>query len=238
MMNFERATLFALPFFAVFSVGCAHPQALPVTSTAAAVAAPPVPAASPAPQAQTEEANADDDATEATEPEAPTKAAAKPDGPMSFEALTAALGSDEKLSLDINRTTEIAAGKGLSSDGYTAVAATHQAVAVSSTSHAGDIKVGAGLTAAAVRSGVHEGAGRLRACYERGLAANTHLAGRVTVSFSVDARGAVSGVQTDSDVIPGDVLSCVRDAFEAMTFSAPKTAPVKVVYPVDFNKDS
>ena len=225
MMKLGFAGALALSVFAAFSMGCAHPQTTQVTSTAAAVPAA-VPAAPPVAEAEEE----DETEVETAKPEA------KPKDAMSFAALSAALGN-EKIAIDMNHTTEAPSGKGLSADGYTAVGAAHQAV-TSSSGHAGDIKVGAGLSAAAVRSGVRDGAGRLRACYEHGLAANPHLAGRVMVSFSVDERGGVSGVDTQSDAIPADVMSCVRSAFEAMTFTPPKTAPTKVVYPVDFNKDS
>jgi hypothetical protein len=213
--------------------GCAHPQT--VTLTSAAAPAPPAPVAS-APVEETE------DATEEVSADAPAKAEEKkPDGPMSFEQLTAALGEGgSKLSLDVNGTTAPApAGKGLSADGYSAVGAAHQAVDTWSAARAvGEIKVSGGMTAAAVRSGVHDGADRLRICYEHGLASNPRLNGRVVVSFSIDAQGAVSSVDAQSDAIPSDVTSCVRDAFSAMTFSAPKSAPAKIVYPIDFNKDS
>jgi hypothetical protein len=139
----------------------------------------------------------------------------------------------------MDRTTATPTGKGLSADGYSSVGAAHQAVDTGSGARAaGDIKLSGGMTVTAVRAGVREGAGRLRACYEHGLAANPHLAGQVLVSFSIDDHGAVTDVDAHSDVIPGDVTSCIRDAFSSMTFAPPKSAPAKIVYPIDFNKDS
>ena len=56
--------------------------------------------------------------------------------------------------------------------------------------------------------------------------------------FSVDDHGAVSDVETASDAIPADVTSCIQAAFNAMPFAPAKPPPAKVVYPIDFNKDS
>ena len=239
MLNISRNAWVVTPLFTLvsaLSAGCAHPQTVTLTSAAALAPAPTPAAAAPAPEAAaSEEATAADSAGE-------SKAAAtvkKPDEAMSFEALSAALGGDNKLGLDMNETTEAPTRKGLSANGYAAVGAAHQTAAAASGTHtAGDIKVSGGITAAAVRAAAHEQAGRLRACYEHGLTADPHLAGRVTVSFSVDEHGTVSDLDAESDAIPADVMSCVKDAFSAMTFAPPKAPPAKIVYPVDFNKDS
>lgn len=215
--------------------GCAHAPAPAATSapaiTAAAVPAP-VAAAPAAPEgdSDTEEA---DDAPATTAP-----VAAKPkegDGAMSFEQLSAALG-DDKVSLSVDHPAEAPAGKGLSASGYKAVGATHQA-AESMGTRAGDVRITGGLAAASVRDTIRGSAARLRNCYERGLAADPHLAGRVTVRFSVDAAGQTSSIETESDAIPANVRSCVKDAFASMTFAAPSAPPATVSYPVDFNQD-
>jgi hypothetical protein len=228
MMKISCVALASSSLFVVFSMGCAHPQT--VTLTSAATVAPPPPAAEAPAPAPVVEAPAP--ATEA----APVK---KSGAPMTFEELSAALGGEEKMGLEMDRSTPTPSGKGLSADGYSSVGAAHQAVDTGGASHlAGDIKVSGGLTASAIRSGVHTEAARLRSCYEHGLAANPHLAGSVMVSFSVDEHGAVLDVETQSDAIPADVTSCIQSAFNAMTFPAPKAAPAKIVYPIDFNKDS
>jgi outer membrane biosynthesis protein TonB len=233
--SFAAVTISSL--FVVLSAGCAHQQTVTLTSAAAAA---PAPAAQPAPAAPVAEAVDDEEDTDATEAksEAPKPAAKKPGEPMSFAELGAQLGGDEKIDLAMGQSTPVA-GKGLSSDGYSAVTGAHQAVDTGTGARtAGDIKLSGGLTATAVRAGVHEGAARLRACYERGLAVDPRLAGRVMVSFSVNEHGGVSDVEAQSDAIPEDVRSCIRSAFSAMTFAAPKAAPAKIVYPIDFNKDS
>jgi hypothetical protein len=247
MLHTSRFTFASSSFFAILSVGslglagCAHPQTVTLTSAAVTPAAPAsAPAAASAPvAAENEETAEPGDETEAEE----AKAAPAPkhgDGPMTFEELSAALGDGQKMAIDLNGSSADApAVKPLSADGYTAVGAAHQAVDTGSGARAaGDIKLSGGLTAAMVKAGVHDAAGRLRACYEHGLAANPRLAGRVMVSFEVDARGGVSSVDTTSDAIPADVRACVGAAFSSITFAMPKTAPAKIVYPVDFNKDS
>ena len=218
--------------------GCAHAPAPAATSAPAITAAAvPAPVAAPAPAAPT--AAAESDAEEADDaPAATAPAAAKPkenDGAMSFEQLSAALG-DDKVSLSVDHPAEAPAGKGLSASGYKAVGATHQA-AESMGTRAGDVRITGGLAAASVRDTIRGSAARLRNCYERGLAADPHLAGRVTVRFSIDAAGQTSSIETESDAIPANVRSCVKDAFASMTFAAPSAPPATVSYPVDFNQD-
>jgi hypothetical protein len=233
-MKLSSATVSGLSFFIVLSTGCAHQQAVMPATTAAAVPAPPAPVAAPA-EVEVAEEGAAPGAKEAPKPEA--KPAASTDGTMSFGELSAQLG-EEKLALDVNHpATEAPAAKGFNASGYTAFGAAHQATEGAS-QRAGDLKVSGGLAASSVRETVRGAAARLRGCYEQGLAANPRLAGRVTVRFSIDAHGAVSGLEAESDVMPANVTSCVKDTFSTMTFGSPSAPPAKVVYPVDFNQDS
>jgi hypothetical protein len=229
----KRFAVAGIPVFAVFAVACAHPQPVAPTSGTArltggmTLAAPPPVAAATAPvQAPT--------ATPSAAPEQPKPEAS---GPMSFEALSAALGDDSKLGLDIDHPGDAPAGKGLAANGYSAVGATHQ-VAGDTVKHAGELQVSGGITASQVRGVVRDNASRLRVCYERGLQNDPRLAGRVMVSFSVDAQGAVYDVESQSESLPGDVTSCVANIFSTFTFPAPKAPPAKASVPVDFNKDS
>lgn len=233
---FASSVAFASSLVFAGAIGCAHPQSVTLTSAAAPAPAAPVAATPPAEEAA--EADAEEASPAPEEVKAEVK---KPEGPLSFAEISAGLGGGgDALALDVNGTAKPAReAKALSADGYSAVGAAHQAVDSWSAARAvGEIKVSGGMTAAAVRSGVHEGADRLRICYEHGLASNPRLAGRVVVSFSIDARGAVSSVDAQSDVIPSDVTACVRETFSTLTFSAPKSAPAKIVYPIDFNKES
>ena len=132
--------------------------------------------------------------------EAPKPAAKKPGEPMTFEELSAQLGADDKMGLAMEQSTPVA-GKGLSADGYSSVTAAHQAVDTGTGARtAGDIKLSGGLTATAVRAGVHEGAQRLRACWRARLAEDPRLAGRVMVSFSWMSTGSLDvDAQSDAD---------------------------------------
>jgi hypothetical protein len=237
----------SLPFFALLLGGCAHAQTVTLTSASAVTPTPqaPAPAAPATPPSGDETADEAGDSAEQvestpTQAEGTKPAEKKSDGSFSFADLSSALGDSGKaLAVSVNGPAEAPASKGLSSDGYTAVTAAHQAVdSESSARSVGSIKLGGGMTLATVRTGVHAAEARLRLCYEHGLVADPRLAGRVTVRFSVDAQGSVADVDTESDTIPGDVRACVRDAFSTMTFAPPKTAPAKIVYPLDFNKGS
>ncbi len=239
-----RASSFAASSFVALFVfaGCAHTQqAATLTSTsapiaAAAPAAPPP--AAPAPAAPAAPA-ATEDATEEQAAPAPKKKKKTEDAPLSFEQLSAQLGADNSMGLDSvgDGTSEVPTSKGLSGGNYgNSSASMHQAV-TEAQSHKGDVKVSGGITVAQVRDGVRGSSDRLRICYERGLAGAPHLAGEVSVRFSIDAQGTPSNVETESDAIPADVQACVRDVFASMTFAPPKQAPAKVVYPVSFHKD-
>jgi hypothetical protein len=232
----NRAVFVGIPVFVAFAVGCAHPQPVAPSSastqlTAATTAAPtPVPAPQPAPVAVEEKP------AEAAAP-APAQAGSDPSAPMTFEQLSAALGSDTKMGLDMDHPTDAPAGKGLAAEGYAAVGVAHT-VAADNVKRSGELQVSGGITAAQVRSNVRDNAARLRVCYARGLQVDPRLSGRVMVSFSVDAQGAVYDVESQSDTLPGDVTSCVANIFSTITFAAPKAPPAKVTVPVDFNKDS
>jgi hypothetical protein len=237
----NRIFLTCLPFSLVFAAGCAHPQQ--VTLTSASAAAPPVPAAAevettksapvePA-AALTSEGALASDPSKGGDAVPPAESAGSEE--VSFAQLSAALG-DDKVDLSIEHT-DAPASKGLDANGYAAVGAMHQNAA-DGVKHVGELQVSGGITAAQVHGVVRDSAARLRECYARGLVADPRLAGRVMVSFSVDAHGAVGDVESQSDSLPGEVTSCVTAVFSSLTFSAPKAPPAKVVVPVDFNKDS
>jgi hypothetical protein len=87
-----------------------------------------------------------------------------------------------------------------------------------------------------VRRIVRRSFGRLRACYEKGLAARPALQGRVATRFVIDPSGAVERVSDGgSDLPDANVVQCVQRTFETMTFPKPLGgSPVVVVYPLLF----
>ncbi|WP_437850370.1 AgmX/PglI C-terminal domain-containing protein [Sorangium sp. So ce363] len=76
---------------------------------------------------------------------------------------------------------------------------------------------------------------RYRACYELGLHHDQSLKGRVTVSFTIDPRGAAVKARDDGSDLPYQVtVSCVVDAFKGLNFPAPEGGSVDVVYSLVF----
>ncbi|HEV8244462.1 MAG TPA: AgmX/PglI C-terminal domain-containing protein, partial [Polyangiaceae bacterium] len=72
-----------------------------------------------------------------------------------------------------------------------------------------------------------------RRCYERGLAKNPKLEGRVSVRFVIDRDGKVTQVSDGGSSIPDpEVRECVLAAFRDLRFPAPDGGIVTVVYPI------
>jgi hypothetical protein len=66
---------------------------------------------------------------------------------------------------------------------------------------------------------VRQNFGRFRQCYELGLRAQSHLAGRVTARFVIGRDGAVSNVSVaGSDLPDAQVSSCVASSFYGLSF--------------------
>jgi hypothetical protein len=83
---------------------------------------------------------------------------------------------------------------------------------------------------------VRQSYGRFRMCYERGLARNPTLEGRVAARFVIDRTGAVSNVSNGgSDLPDSGVVSCVISAYYGLSFPAPEDGIVTVVYPIQFS---
>jgi hypothetical protein len=72
-----------------------------------------------------------------------------------------------------------------------------------------------------------------RGCYERGLATNPKLEGKVTVRFVIQRDGTVSDVTNGGSDLPNDdVVKCVLQGFVALRFPAPVGGIVTVQYPI------
>ena len=83
---------------------------------------------------------------------------------------------------------------------------------------------------------IRQNFGRFRLCYEKGLAKNVNLGGRVTVKFTIDTTGAVSHLADGgSDLSDKDVVACVVQAFGNLSFPTPEGGgTVAVAYPIIF----
>ena len=80
--------------------------------------------------------------------------------------------------------------------------------------------------------------GRYRACYENGLRTDPGLQGRVTVKFMIDRTGGVAVAADGGSDIPDEgVRRCVVSSFLSLSFPAPDSGAVTVVYPIVFSPE-
>jgi hypothetical protein len=76
---------------------------------------------------------------------------------------------------------------------------------------------------------------KFRACFEKALATNAQLTGRVTARFVIGRDGKVTNVTDGGSAMPvPEVTTCVLQAFETLEFPPPADGIVTVVYPVMF----
>lgn len=75
--------------------------------------------------------------------------------------------------------------------------------------------------------------GKLRVCYQAGLAVRPQLRGRINVRFVIGREGKVTNVADGgSDLPDADVVECVLKAFYTLQFPEPDGGIVTVVYPI------
>jgi hypothetical protein len=100
---------------------------------------------------------------------------------------------------------------------------------------AGVASVSGSLPPDVIRKVVQRSMGRIRFCYEQGLATNPSLAGKVKIHFVIASDGTVA-TATDSDSTLGDpaVTACITRTFLSMVFPAPSGGIVTAVYPLTF----
>jgi len=108
--------------------------------------------------------------------------------------------------------------------------------ASAATASAGEAASGAGeLPREEIRLVIQQSRSRYRACYERGLARDPALAGRVKVRFVIHRDGSVSDVtDAGSDLPDRNVVACVLRAIGATRFPSSEGDDVTVVYPFVF----
>ena len=78
--------------------------------------------------------------------------------------------------------------------------------------------------------------GAIKGCYERELKRNPTLAGKVTVEFTIEVRGNVSGVKIKENSTGSDAVGqCVAAAVERFRFNpGPEGGSVTYSYPFVF----
>lgn len=82
---------------------------------------------------------------------------------------------------------------------------------------------------------VRQNFGRFRACYERALAANPNLTGRIAIRFVIGTDGTAKGATVQSSELgDAEMASCITGAFAGLTFPVPEGGIVTVTYPLVF----
>jgi TonB family protein len=78
--------------------------------------------------------------------------------------------------------------------------------------------------------------GAIRACYERELRRNPTLSGKVTIQFTIEERGNVSGVKVSENTTSDDAVGqCVANAIQRFRFNpGPQGGSVSFSYPFVF----
>ncbi len=103
----------------------------------------------------------------------------------------------------------------------------------------GKTEVSGRLPAEVIRRTIRNNFGRFQMCYEKGLARNPNLEGRVTVRFIIGNDGKVSNVSNGgSDLPDAEVVTCVMHAYSRVSFPQPEGGIVTVVYPISFTPGS
>lgn len=98
------------------------------------------------------------------------------------------------------------------------------------------IDINGRLPAEVVQRLVRQNFGRFRGCYERGLARNPNLEGRVAVRFLIARDGSVSSASNGGSSLPdAEVTSCVVGQFYGLSFPKPENGTVTVTYPILFS---
>jgi outer membrane biosynthesis protein TonB len=135
-----------------------------------------------------------------------------------------------------------AAGGGLASigstgkSGGTGSGATQAVKGPRGSASVGDAAVAGGSVSDASRVVAQMRAG-FRACYNRGLAENPDIEGKIALSIKVGPTGQVSSVSaTKTGNIPASVVDCVKSRANSATFAAPQGGAAVVQVPVSFVK--
>lgn len=83
---------------------------------------------------------------------------------------------------------------------------------------------------------VRQNFGRFRLCYEKGLATNPNLEGRVSVRFVINRDGSVSNAGNGGSSLPDSgVVDCTIRGFYGLSFPKPEGGIVTVTYPIMFS---
>lgn len=99
-------------------------------------------------------------------------------------------------------------------------------------------RVQGSLSRGEIQQVVNRASGRIQRCYERGLASQPNLSGRVVYSWTIAANGRASGVRKASGGLGNaNVENCIAGVLRRLRFPRPRGGPVTVsAYPFIFSR--
>ncbi len=92
-----------------------------------------------------------------------------------------------------------------------------------------------GLDAAVIGRVLHSQIAALRACYDKELATNAALSGKLAVSFTIDPDGKVSAASTGGVGAANSLSPCVVRVMRGLVFPRPVGGSLMVTYPLAFD---
>jgi TonB family protein len=98
---------------------------------------------------------------------------------------------------------------------------------------------GGGLTADVIQRVVRHNMSSIQLCYDTALAKAPSLGGKVAVTFTINAQGAVASASPgDTNISDAEMVTCVLAAVKRMSFPPPDSGgTVNVTYPFAFSSD-
>ncbi|HJL33589.1 MAG TPA: AgmX/PglI C-terminal domain-containing protein, partial [Polyangiaceae bacterium LLY-WYZ-15_(1-7)] len=98
-------------------------------------------------------------------------------------------------------------------------------------------RVQGSLSRGEVVSVINRHIARVQRCYERALASQPDLSGRVRFAWTIRPNGRVSGVrQAGGSLGSGRVSNCIGGVIRRMRFPRPRGGPVAVTFPFVFQR--
>jgi TonB family protein len=95
------------------------------------------------------------------------------------------------------------------------------------------------LEAKAIKAVMSKNASGFKYCYEKSLAKDPALQGKVTISFTIGTRGTVTQADVKATTLDNaEVEKCIVNRLKKLRFPKPRGGAVKVSYPLIFKPSS
>ncbi len=101
------------------------------------------------------------------------------------------------------------------------------------------VEVTAGLPREVVMRILRANWGRLRLCYEKGLATKPDLTGTLALTFAIERDGAVTNAKNAGSTVPDpNVVTCAVAVVGSLSFPQPEAAGTRVTYELELKPPS